>query len=253
MYDEFSQAYDRFVNWDERLKIELPFIESHLKRIGVGRILDSACGTGMHAIALAKRGYQTAGADISAGMIALARKNASMHNLDIPYHLAGFGELSNAFGPADFQALLCLGNSLPHLLTPQALLAGLLDFHRCLEPGGILLIQNRNFDLVLEKKDRWMEPQSQIDGEQEWIFLRSYDFDSDGLITFNIVTLHRKNRQPWQQAITSTRLYPLKQSEIRQALQTAGFVSVQYFGNMQGEPFNSKHSGNLVIVAHKPA
>ena len=74
MYDQFSSDYDRFVNWPNRLVVEMPFIERQLQAIaleaaGPARVLDAACGTGVHAIALAQRGYRVAGADLSAGMI----------------------------------------------------------------------------------------------------------------------------------------------------------------------------------------
>jgi 2-polyprenyl-3-methyl-5-hydroxy-6-metoxy-1,4-benzoquinol methylase len=65
----FSTEYDRFVNWPGRLRLELPFLQTQLRQGGVKRVLDSACGTGMHAIALAQEGFEAAGADISAGMI----------------------------------------------------------------------------------------------------------------------------------------------------------------------------------------
>ena len=62
MYDDFSQDYDRFVDWPGRLAVELPFLEARLKEGGARRVLDAACGTGMHALALAERGYEAAGA-----------------------------------------------------------------------------------------------------------------------------------------------------------------------------------------------
>ena len=69
MYDSLSSDYDRFVNWQNRLAIELPFIIQQLQQINAKSILDAATGTGMHAIALAQLGYFTAGSDISTGMI----------------------------------------------------------------------------------------------------------------------------------------------------------------------------------------
>ena len=68
-YDEFSLDYDRFVDWSARLAYELPFFERLFSRYGVRRVLDAACGTGHHAIALAERGYEVVGADLSRAMI----------------------------------------------------------------------------------------------------------------------------------------------------------------------------------------
>ncbi len=263
-YDSFSSDYDRFVNWSNRLGFEMPFIDRTLQEAGLARgttrVLDAACGTGMHAIALAKLGYPAAGADISAGMVARARANAVEAGLDMPFAAAGFGQLEAAFCQQDaalypFDALLCLGNSLPHLLNPADLAAALADFYACLRPGGLLLVQNRNFDAVLKQRERWMEPQAHREngagGEREWIFLRFYDYRPDGLIDFNIVTLYSMEQSPWRQQVTTTQLYPLQRAELENALEHAGFEQITAFGGMDGAPFNADTSGNLVITARR--
>jgi len=267
MYAAFSQDYDRFVNWPARLATEMPFIEQQLQaadlplesksRVTGSRralqVLDSACGTGMHAIALAQKGYMSAGADLSAEMIERARANAADLAVLVRFETVGFGELAGVFGRRAFDALLCLGNSLPHLLTHAELAAALDDFSACLRPGGLLLIQNRNFDAVLARRERWMEPQAHREGETEWLFLRSYDFDPGGLLTFNVVTLRREGPAPWTQQIATTRLRPLLQTEVLAALAVAGFTGITCYGNMAGAPFDPETSGNLVVAANLPA
>ena len=251
MYDDFSSDYDRFVDWPGRLAAELPFIERELEAADAHRVLDAACGTGMHAIALAQRGYGMAGADLSAGMIERARANAATAEVDVRFEAVGFGELARTFGCTDFDALLCLGNSLPHLLTPVGLAAALSDFAACLRPGGLLLIQNRNFDAILERGERWMEPQSRREGELEWLFLRFYDFEPDGTLVFNLVTLQREGTDGWRQSVASTRLRPLRQRELMAALSAADFGGIVCWGDMQGASFRSSSSPNLVITARR--
>jgi glycine/sarcosine N-methyltransferase len=254
MYDSFSANYDRFVNWTARLQGEIPFIQQQLQRISSAQngdisILDAACGTGMHAIALAKLGFKAAGADLSAGMIQKARLNAQEVEIGVPFEAVGFGGLAGVFGEHTFDALLCLGNSLPHLLSMSDLAAALADFVACLKPGGLLLIQNRNFDAVLSLQERWMEPQSHRIKGKEWIFLRFYDFLPDGLLRFNVITLQRKEQAAWTQAVVESLLYPLRQAELSQALAAAGFRDITLFGNLAGSPFDPQTSGNLVVSA----
>lgn len=86
--------------------------------------------------------------------------------------------------------MLCLGNSLPHLLTPAAVADALADFAAVLSPGGLLVMQNRNFDQVWAARERFIGPQAHRDGEEEWLFVRFYDFHEETL-TFNMVRLHR--------------------------------------------------------------
>ncbi len=270
MYDSFSVDYDRFVDWEARLAAEMPFLEPLLRAVGAHRVLDAACGTGMHAIALAERGYQVVGTDFSERMIERARTNAVQARRTaaavpagtVRFLPAGFGHLAEALGigprrspigqldTSRFDAVLCLGNSLPHVLTPGALAATLADFAYCLQPGGVVLVQNRNFDAVLAETDRWMGPQSHRDGANEWLFLRFYDFDPDGLITFNIVRLMREGHGDWTQHVSATRLWPLTEPELVPALERTGFASLTTYGDMQGSPFDPQTSPNLVIAAY---
>lgn len=251
LYDTFSADYDRFVNWTNRLAVEMPFLQSQLEEAGATRVLDTACGTGKHAIALAKAGFKVAGADLSAGMVEHARRNAQNEGMAIRFEQAGFGQLAAAFGIDSFDAVLCLGNSLPHLLTQEELSSALIDFAKCLKPGGMVLIQNRNFDAVMKNRQRWMEPQSAREGDAEWLFQRFYDFEPNGLLTFNVTTLRRVGNDNWQQSISSAQLRPMLSADMQPAMESAGFKSVAFYGDMSGSPFDPVNSGNLVICARK--
>jgi glycine/sarcosine N-methyltransferase len=259
MYDTFSSDYDRFVSWPGRLALELPFIEQELQKLGpceqgTLRVLDAACGTGMHTIALAKRGYAMTGADLSVGMVERARAHAAAGGMEVRFEGVGFGALAKTFqDQPPFDAVLCLGNSLPHLLTQDALISALADFAACLKPGGLLLLQNRNFDAVMASQERWMEPQSHREeqDEAEWIFLRFYDYQSDGLINFNIVTLKRHGGGDWKQSVNSTLLRPLLEVDLHAALTVNGFDHLVLYGNMTGTAFDPHKSGNLVVTAWK--
>lgn len=256
MYDIFSSDYDRFVNWNARLAVEMPWIEQQIKAVQAPagaplRVLDSACGTGMHAIALARLGHAVAGADLSAAMVERARENAAAAGVQAQFETAGFGALAQTFGQQAFDALLCLGNSLPHALSADELAAAVADFANCLRPGGLLIVQNRNFDAVTASRERWMEPQAHQEGSDERIFVRFYDFDPDGLITFNILTLRREGAGGWRQQVMATRLRPLLEAEMIATMEAAGFSEIASYGNMAGAPFDRRASGNLVVTGRR--
>lgn len=267
MYDKFSDDYDRFVNWENRLSAEMPFLvekinHSFPNKINPIRILDAATGTGMHAIALAKHGYDVAGADISEGMILRAIENRRNAASNIRFLTAGFGSLAESFDfePNDtgtlvkeslFDVVLCLGNSLPHVTSVAELNTALIDFANCLSPGGLLVLQNRNFNSVIADKERWMEPQSHQEKNREWVFLRFYDYLPDGLINFNIVTLSREKSGGWSQSVSETRLMPLLAEDLQSHLRGAGFEEINLFGGLDGSKFQSTSSGNLVVTARK--
>jgi glycine/sarcosine N-methyltransferase len=248
LYDRFAD-YDRFIQWEKRLAYELPLIERILSAHRAQRILDVACGTGQHAIALASQGYEVTGADLSQGMIEQAKANAAAQANHPQFLVAGFGELASKT-ESRYDALLCLGSSLPHVLTEDTLREALADFATVLRPGGSLLIQNRNMDAVVAQRARWMAPQATRDGEREWLFLRFYDFNADGNLTFNVIALQRTGQEPWQQRIDATTLRPWLRDELVHAIREAGFEQIICYGDMNGSPWSSD-STNLVISADR--
>lgn len=256
MYDKLASIYDYFVNWENRLAYELPFLEQQLRTLGEDpsqlRVMDTACGTGHHAIALANLGFQVSGSDLFPEMVSLADANAKAAGVRVAFRTAGFGSISESFKqPGEFEAVLCLGNSLPHVASEADLKNALRDFKELLRPGGLLLLQMRNFDLVMGEKKRWMEPQTVKDGSTEWLFLRFYDFETDGKIQFNILSLHRKANAPWQTQLTSTHLLPIYSEELKVDLALIGFTDVKLYGNLAAEPYAAGKSGDLVVIATK--
>lgn len=258
MYDQLASVYDYFVNWESRLSYELPFLLRTLTALGptptAMHVLDAACGTGQHALALAREGYQVTGTDLFPQMIEIARSHAAAASLPANFQTAAFGSISETLQQAgQFDALLCLGNSLPHVHSWAELEQTLTDFSRLLRPGGLLVTQMRNFDQVMAARNRWMEPQSVEEPDHEWLFFRFYDFEADGRIQFNILSMQREKPGPWQIQHTTTQLLPILSTPYLQALHASGFSQVATFGNMHGDSFDPGRSGDLIITAVKDA
>ena len=246
LYDAFSRDYDRFVNWPARLEFEMPFFERLFAEHGVHRVLDVACGTGQHAIALARRGYEAVGADISQGMIARARENAAQADGAASFVVAGFGELAQKVeGP--FDAVTCLGNSLSHLLSDESLAAALSDMAAILNPGGLLVVQTRNYDRVWARRERFMPLETRREGDREWLFLRMMDFHTDSL-TFNLITLRKQDDQ-WSYSVESTEVRPIFRDQLAALLRETGFSAVDFYGDYRRAPFRPDESGDLIAVA----
>ena len=254
MYDLFSENYDRFVNWDERLSSEIPFLVSEIAHLEPKdgekiSILDAACGTGQHAIALQDQGFDCAGADFSSEMVRIAKQNAKKSKYEIPFIQAGFGEYSNAFGKNAFDGLVCLGNSLPHVLDEYGLANTFTDFKAIMRKGGKLIIQNRNFDKVVAERLRFMTPQTFRKDDGTWIFARFYDFTPDGRLTFNVQILTSREGEDFQQQVVRTRLWPMGKDLLCEFLKQAGYINLKLYGDLEGSDFDIDESPNLVITA----
>ncbi len=256
MYSHLAPIYNYFVDFKARLAFEMPFISETLESLGKDpvqtRVLDTACGTGQHAIAISQAGYDVSGSDLFPEMVSLAKINADLALQKITFKAIGLGKNQAAFSnDAAFDAALCLGNSLPHVEGPVALQEALVDFYALLNPNGLLLLQMRNFDMILKEQRRWMAPQSKKTKDEEYIFFRFYDFLEDGKIDFNMLSLHKKDEAPWQPVLTSSKLFPILSNDLKTHLLEAGFKNVQYFGSLDGRAYEAMQSDDLVVIARK--
>jgi len=242
------------VAWEPRLRREEAFFERLFDGAGTRSVLDAACGTGMHVVSFARRGLRAAGADLSPSMIAQAQRHAAEAGVSVELAAAGFGGLSAAFrGP--FDAVTCLGNSLPHLLDDAALAACFSDFASLLRPGGILVIQNRNYDRLLRERQRFMPVAARADAEGETLFLRMTDYPALGApdperIEFTIVTL-KKRAGAWTQSTQTTPLRVLRRVTVERALAAAGFTAVEVYGSYGKTSFEAEDAADLVAIARR--
>ena len=247
-YDRLARLFDVMTDWQKRLTLELPFLQRNLDQQGVRSVLDTACGTGWHAIALAQKGYTAAGCDASPQMIEQARANADKAQVKVRFEVADFNQLNYFTGT--FKAVLCLGNSLPHLLSQETLVEALRQMRGKLEKGGVLILHNLNYDLRMEKKPRFFS----ANGNDKALVWRFADYGPE-FITFHTALFERKmegaNQESvsWWVQVNSTLQRPLLQRDADEALDQAGFGNLQHFGGLDGCPFEKDKSGDLVIVA----
>lgn len=253
-YDALAPMFDVMTDWDARLAAEGPFLAALLQEAGAQTVLDAACGSGGHALWLARQGYRVAGADVSPAMIEIARRKVTEAGLDVPFAVADLANLQSATtNPQSFDAILCLGNSLPHLLTQADLVAGLRGMAGVLRPGGTLVLQNLNYDLRWQRQPRWFAAQGGVLDGQKVLVWRFADYDlSAGRIAFH-VALFRKGAAGWQVDVHTTPQRPLFQADLAAALAEAGFEDVRCYGRMAwpAELFDPENSPDLVVVARK--
>lgn len=247
-YDRLSMFFDVMTDWQKRLNLEMPFLQKSLDQQGARSVLDTACGTGWHAVALAQKGYQAAGCDASPQMVERARANAAQAGVKVRFEVADFSRMDRF--PETFDAVLCLGNSLPHLLSQEELVKALRQMRGKLHGGGVLILHNLNYDMRLQKKPRFFA----ANGKTDAIVWRFADYGPE-FITFHTALFERKMEDAkeetisWSVQVNSTLQRPLLQKDLDEALGRAGFGTIQHFGGLDGTSFEKEKSRDLVIVA----
>ncbi len=248
-YDRLATCFDVMTDWQSRLAFELSFLRATLERYQARSVLDVACGTGGHVIALAQRGYRVAGSDASSVMIARANEKAMQAGLTIPFAVATFEQLRSTW-QEPFDAVLCLGNSLPHVLSDDAAMGSLANMHACLRDGGLLVLHNLNYDKRLRDRPRWFGVDSGVLHGAETLIWRFCDYETDR-INFHIAIFTRAEDGKWSVSVESTPQRPFRAAELQDLLHRVGFRTLELYGNLRGEPFDPARSGDLVIVASK--
>lgn len=83
-FDTIAPVYEKEI-FTRNTLAEIDFIEEVLQLPHGAAVLDLGCGTGRHAIELARRGYRVTGVDISGGMLEVARRNAAVAGVDVEF------------------------------------------------------------------------------------------------------------------------------------------------------------------------
>ena len=103
-FDAHAPIYDENVFTKSTLK-EVDFLIEELALKPGAAILDVGCGTGRHAVELAKHGYKITGIDLSAAMLKEAREKARTAGVEINFIRADATDFTL---PAKFDAAICL-------------------------------------------------------------------------------------------------------------------------------------------------
>lgn len=107
LFENYAEAYDKEV-FTRGTSGECDFIEKEINFDKSKKILDIGCGTGRHAIELAKRGYAVTGIDLSESQLKSARLKAAQLSLEIDFrkHDARLSHFLHAY---DLVIMLCEG------------------------------------------------------------------------------------------------------------------------------------------------
>lgn len=136
-FARFADFYDGLYQ-DKDYARECDVIEALWRRHGPtpASVLDLGCGTGGHALLLARRGYAVVGVDRSPAMLAAARAKAQAAGTSLELVQQSLQELSLG---RTFDAAVSMFAVLGYLTDSRVLLEAFRRIHRHLAPGGLFI------------------------------------------------------------------------------------------------------------------
>jgi glycine/sarcosine N-methyltransferase len=219
--EAFVSRWDELIDWKKRAQGEGHFFIDQLLKNGACTVLDVSTGSGFHAVQLRKAGFKVRASDGSPSMVARARANVVRDGLDIAVECCDWLDLD----PRElgiFDAVLCLGSSLCHVFGEQARIAVLERFRALLSPGGVLIVDQRNFQAILgghfTPSGRYYYCGNTVNVRLGEVNERVCEF----VYTF----------KP-DDATYRLRVAPVRPRQLRMELQSAGFEDVQSFGDFK--------------------
>ena len=244
-YDHLAESYDYFINWEERIKREDPFYQ-HLLRERLGTsILDLGCGSGGFSFYWADMGYNVLGLDSSSGMIKHAKQVAEEKEIDIEFECLQMTDFASRL-QQQFDAVICIGNNLAHLLEPEKVIQTFKETIKSLKSTGVAVFHVLNYPRILEMKRRDFPAKSRIVGDKEYLFARFYNFLPD-ILDFNMV-IAMKEEGKWTTKSMQLKHRPWLKDELEAMAKEAGFTDVMVYGDYNFGEYSEMESEDVLLV-----
>ena len=241
-YATWAADYDLFGEIDTVNAEEQAFLDRTLHACGATSVLDCACGTGQHLVMLSQLGYDVRGSDASEEMLAVCRANLQRRGIDVATRCCDYRALE-AVWPQRFGAVVCLTQSLNHMLTHEDLVAALASMRRRIAPGGVLILTQGTTHRTLQSEYRFDLVVNNRDFSR--VFARDIE---EHFQTIHILDVfHSEGRMDMQQH--DIRIRVLLDEEFRDLVREAGFASVSILGGYDGGPYDRTTSMKLIVVA----
>lgn len=245
-----AELYDIFYA-DKPYVEEATFVHRCLQQYGEGTtrsLLELACGTGSHALALEEFDYQITAVDYSQHMIERAKRKADGTSA-IDFRLADMRALD--LENKSFDAVVCLFDSIGYVQTTEAIKEVLRRVHDHLRVGGLFIFEFwhaaamlRSFDPVRVR--RWATPQGEI------VRISETRLECEKQLAHVTYSIYELDRNGTYSSLTETQVnrYFLVQ-EMAALLESCKLTPVRWFNGFQDDKAVDESSWHVVGLARK--
>lgn len=227
-YEFLAGCYDELTR-DVGYQKWADYLERHFARskLPIHTVLDLACGTGSLTWELARRGYETIGADQSEEMLAQANEKGMELGLDVPekpiFLHQSMDEL-DLYGTID--ACVCCLDSVNYVTRPAVLARAFQRVHLFLMPGGLFL-----FDINTPEKLRSLDGQVFLDETEDTYCVWRAEYSKRRRICSYAMDIFRRTEAGlWERGEEFHEEYAYEPDELEEMLRQAGFVSIRRCG-----------------------
>ena len=240
MYDEIADLYHLiYEDWEAAIVRQASALDDVISSM-IGctphSLLDVSCGIGTQALGMAARNYQVCAADLSAGSVNRARREAQYRGLSIDFSVADMRDCAN-HGVAAYDVLLSADNSITHLEGLTEISRALKAFYRSLRPGGVILIGIRDYAVENDRST----PQIKQYGFREhaghrFFVFQTRDIQDDGYEVAMYFIREASVDQPSVVITGKSRYYFIDVTELIALFKEAGFEDVRRLDGVMHQP-----------------
>lgn len=231
---------------------EAAFVHQCLQKYGAPaprRLLELACGTGAHAFALEKFGYQIVATDYSEDMLAIARRKAAQGSSQIDFRWQDMRALDLPERP--FDAVICLFDAIGYVATNDALRQVLQGVQRHLHVDGLFIFEFWHAGAMLKHYEpvrvrRWQTAQGEVLRISETTLDVARQLAS---VTYSVYEL-RADSTFSSLTETQTNRYFLVQ-EMAALLTANGFAPLKWFAGFNADEKITDETWHIVAVARR--
>ena len=229
-YDHLAPHYHLlYGDWESAVQRQGQALAALLADEGVAPgepVLDAACGIGTQTLGLLAHGHRMVASDISPAAVERLKAELQRRGLTAQARVDDLRTLAHA-ATGSMAAVLACDNSVPHLLTDEDLLACFRQAHRCLRPGGSLVISVRDYAAIARKTPD-VHPYGMHNGPDghRFIAVQVWEWDGDHYDLRMYLTTEAPDGT-CSTTVATSRYYAVGIERLTALMREAGFAEVQ--------------------------
>lgn len=181
-----------------------------------GLAIDVGSGSGFQSVALADLGFSPVLAiDISETLLQELERNRG--GREIATVCGDLRNIKSYVGSAKASAIVCMGDTLPHLPDRDSVQQFFAEAHYVLKPGGSLVLTFRDLSVELHGMGRFIP----VHNDADRIMTCFLEFDSEVVTVHDLV--HVRKEDGWHLQKSCYRKLRLSTDEVGKCLSNAGF------------------------------